>query len=63
MKLINFSKHFFLASGVIWTLCALSILLFQLNFQRQEILITLILPLAYAIIKTLEKPKVAELQQ
>lgn len=48
---LNFLKNFFLATGIIWVLSAFSILTFGLNFQRQEIIITLILPLAYAIVR------------
>ncbi|MFC3364296.1 hypothetical protein ACFOG5_14070 [Pedobacter fastidiosus] len=48
---LNFLKNFFLATGIIWVLSAFSILTFRLNFQRQEIIITLILPLAYAIVR------------
>ena len=59
-SLINFLKNFFLASGVIWTLSAFSILLYQLNFQRQEIIITLILPLAYAIVRIFDKPSLVQ---
>lgn len=49
-----FLKNFFLATGIVWTLSALSILILRLNFQTREIALTLILPLAWAIIKVFE---------
>ncbi|PWS27625.1 hypothetical protein DHW03_08545 [Pedobacter yonginense] len=55
--LLTFLKNFFLASGIIWVLAALSIITFGLNFQRQEIIITLILPLAYAIVRIFDQSK------
>jgi|GEM_PF-829522 len=56
----TFFYHFFLAIGVVWFLCALAILSFKLNFQSQEILLTIIIPLAYAIIRLLDKGKVVK---
>ncbi|HEY5589898.1 MAG TPA: hypothetical protein VIK55_02660 [Paludibacter sp.] len=56
-KLMTFSKNFLLANGVIWLLSGLSILLFNLNFQKQEIVISLLLPLAYAITRLFEEKK------
>lgn len=52
---MNFFKNFFLAAGVVWTLSAVAILLFQLNLGPQEIIISLIFSLAYAIIRLFEK--------
>ena len=53
----SFFKNFFLAAGVIWFLCSLSILLFGLNFQRREIIIMLVIPLTYAILRKFEEKK------
>ena len=52
MKVLsNFFKVFFLAIGVVWFLCGLSIVIFKLNFGMKEIILTLIFPLAYAIVR------------
>jgi hypothetical protein len=56
-RLSDFFKDFFLANGVSWFLCALSILLFKLNFQAGGILLSLIFPLAYAIVRQFEQKK------
>jgi len=50
-RLRDFLKDFFLTIGVLWFFCGLSILLFNLNFGAKEIVLTLIIPLAYAIVK------------
>ncbi len=57
MKISSFFKNFFFATGVLWFLCALSILEFNLNFEAREIASTLILPLAWAILKYFDKEK------
>jgi len=54
---MTFFQRFFIAAGIIWFLCGLSILIFKLNFGPREILITLILPLAYAIVRLFDKGK------
>jgi hypothetical protein len=54
---MNFFKNYFLAAGIVWTLGALSILFFKFNFQSQEITLTLLFPLAYAIIRLFDQPK------
>lgn len=53
----NFSSNYFIANGIIWTLCGICILLFKWNFGPQEISITLLLPLSYALFRVFEKPK------
>lgn len=50
-----FFYHFFLAIGVVWFFSACAILIYELNFQRKEILMTLIFPMAYAILRLFEK--------
>ena len=52
---MNFFKNFFLAVGVLWTLSALAILIFKLNYQSKEIILTLVLPLAWALVKLFDK--------
>jgi hypothetical protein len=52
---MGFFKNFFLSTGVIWTFSAFAILTFQLNFGRQEIIFSLIFPLAYAIVRLFDK--------
>ena len=47
----NFFHNYFLAIGIIWFFCALSIVIFKLNFQIKEILLTIIIPLAFSIFK------------
>lgn len=54
---MTFFQRFFLATGIVWFLSGLSILIFKLNFGPREIIITLILPLAYAIIRLFDKVK------
>ena len=54
---IAFFQNFFFATGVIWFLSALSILILKLNFQPKEIAMTLILPLAWALVRLFEKAK------
>ena len=54
---MTFFQRFFIATGIVWFLCGLSILIFKLNFGPREILITLILPLAYAIVRLFDKGK------
>jgi hypothetical protein len=56
-KLMTFSKNFLLANGVIWLLSGLAILLFRLNFERREIIISLLFPLAYAITRLFDEKK------
>ncbi len=56
-NIMEFFKTFFLAVGVVWFLCGLSILILKLSFKPQEIILTLLLPLAYAIIRRFEKSK------
>ncbi len=55
MKSKVFFHNFFLAAGIIWTLSALSILTFELNFQPREIFLTLIFPLAYAVVRLFDR--------
>lgn len=50
-----FFHHFFLSTGILWFICALSIVIFELNFHKKEILLTLIFPLAYAIFRQFDK--------
>ncbi len=54
---MSFFQRFFLATGIVWCLCGLSIVIFKLNFGQREIIITLILPLAYALVRLLDKGK------
>jgi len=53
----KFFHNFFLSTGIVWFLSALAIVIFELNFQKTEILLTLIFPLAYALIRQFEKSK------
>jgi len=53
----SFFKNFFLAAGVIWVFFAITVLLFRLSFQSIEIIITLVIPLAYAILRKFEEKK------
>jgi len=57
LNLMNFFKNYFLAAGIVWTLGALSILCFKFNFQTREITLTLLFPLAYAIIRLFDQSK------
>jgi transcriptional regulator with XRE-family HTH domain len=51
----GFFYNFFLSLGIVWFFCALSILILKLNFQAKEIVLTVIFPLAYAILKQFDK--------
>jgi len=53
----SFFKNFFLAAGVIWVFFAITVLLFRLSFHSIEIIITLVIPLAYAILRKFEEKK------
>jgi hypothetical protein len=57
---ITFFKNFFFATGVIWSLSALSILILKLSFQPKEIAMTLILPLAWALVRLFDKVRPSE---
>lgn len=59
---MNFFQRFFLATGIVWFLSGLSILIFKLNFGPREIIITLILPLAYAIVRLFDKGKPSNIE-
>lgn len=52
---INFLKNLFLAIGAIWFFCAIAILALNLNFGPREIVFTLIIPLAYAVVRIFDK--------
>lgn len=47
----NFFYNYFLATGIVWFFCALCIVIFNLNFQMKEILLTIIVPLAFSIFR------------
>ncbi|GAA3592297.1 helix-turn-helix domain-containing protein [Flavivirga amylovorans] len=57
----NFFHNYFLAIGIIWFFCALSIVIFKLNFQVKEILLTIIIPLAFSIFKRFTQNNSSEL--
>lgn len=61
-KSTTFFNHFFLAVGIIWFLSALSIVVFKLNFQTREIILTLIFPLAYALLRLFDNSKPSEIE-
>ncbi|TCS83679.1 hypothetical protein EDD80_1294 [Anseongella ginsenosidimutans] len=50
-KLGDLFRNFFLATGVLWFLCGLSIIIFNFHFETKEIVISLVLPLSYAIVR------------
>jgi transcriptional regulator with XRE-family HTH domain len=57
----KFLYNYFLAIGIIWFFCALSIVIFKLNFQVKEILLTLIIPLAFSIFRKFTNNNTSEL--
>lgn len=59
----SFFYNFFLSLGIVWFLCALSILTFKLHFQEKEILLTVIFPLAYAIFRQFDKKESSKIVQ
>lgn len=54
-KRLEFFRNMFLATGVLWFFAALAILIFDLNFHEEEITMTLLIPVAYAVIRLFEK--------
>jgi hypothetical protein len=60
---MTFFKNFFLAVGILWTLSAIAILVFQLSYQPKEIILTLVLPLAWALVKLFDNTKPSSLGQ
>ena len=54
---MTFFKNFFLAVGILWTLSAIAILIFELTYQPKEIVLTLVLPLAWSFVKLFDKAK------
>ena len=54
-NLKSFLFDFFLSTGIVWFFCALSLMIFNLNFQMKEILLTLIIPLSFAIFRFIGK--------
>ncbi|MFB6319630.1 helix-turn-helix domain-containing protein [Saccharicrinis sp. FJH54] len=60
-KTKNFFYNYFLAMGIVWFFCALSIVLFKLNFQIKEILLTIIIPLAFSIFRQFTKNESSQL--
>ncbi|WP_280646982.1 MULTISPECIES: helix-turn-helix transcriptional regulator [unclassified Dysgonomonas] len=51
----SFFYNYFLATGIVWFFCAISIVIFKLDFQIKEILLTIIIPLAFSIFKQFTK--------
>lgn len=62
-NLKKFTHNFFLSTGIVWFLCATVIVIFELNFQEREILLTLIFPLAYALIRLFDKSNASKTTQ
>ncbi|MCC8426138.1 hypothetical protein [Mucilaginibacter sp. UR6-11] len=54
---LTFLKNLFLATGAIWFFSALAILILNLNFGPREIMFTLIVPLAYAVLRLFDRIK------
>lgn len=54
---LTFFKNMFLATGVIWFFSALAIIILNLNFGPREIIFTLIIPFAYAVVRLFDKVK------
>ena len=52
---LTFFKNMFLATGVIWFFSALAIIILNLHFGPREIILTLIIPLAYAVVRLFDK--------
>jgi hypothetical protein len=58
---MTFFKNFFLAAGIIWTFSAIAILIFKITYQPKEIILTLIIPLAWALVKLFDGSKTSSL--
>ncbi|GGH14907.1 helix-turn-helix domain-containing protein [Sphingobacterium alkalisoli] len=54
-KLKDFLSNYFLATGIVWFLCGIGIISFNWHFGPQEISITLLVPLSYALFRIFEK--------
>jgi hypothetical protein len=59
----SFFYSYFLFVGIIWFMCAIAILVFRLNFQATEIVLTLVIPLAYFVFKKFEKKEPAKVEE
>lgn len=57
----KFFYNYFLAIGIIWFFCALSIVIFKLNFRAKEIILTIIIPLAFSIFKKFTQDSESEI--
>lgn len=55
--------NFFFSLGIVSFLCSTAILIFELNFQRKEIILTLIFPLAYAVLRQFDKSESIKIDQ
>jgi transcriptional regulator with XRE-family HTH domain len=60
---LNFFRNYFLAVGIIWFFCALSIIIFNLHFREKEILLTILIPLAFFIFKKVTEKKTLDLSE
>lgn len=56
-KYYPFLQTYFFALGVVWFLCGSGILIFRATFNEAEIILTLVLPLAYAIVEEVKRNK------
>lgn len=54
-KLGEFFRNFFLANGVLWFFCGLSVIIFNFRFEVKEITIGILIPLSYAIVRLFDR--------
>lgn len=59
----NFFYNYFLAIGIVWFLCGLSIVIFDLRFGEKEVLLTILIPLGFAIFQQFSKSESSEADQ
>ena len=56
----NFFYNYFLSTGIVWFFCALAILIFSLHFSKKEIILTIIIPLAFSIFRKFTQNETVE---
>jgi transcriptional regulator with XRE-family HTH domain len=59
----SFFYNYFLAIGIVWFLCGLSIVIFDLRFGEKEVLLTILIPLGFAIFQQFSKSGSSEVDQ
>ncbi len=59
-KFKDFLYDYFLGIGIIWFFCGIMILIFKITFLQKEVLLTLIIPLSFALFKQFTTKKTSQ---